>query len=146
MNSITRQQKVFLKSYIVFASVAFALSVALLVSRKTCDGLVVFLGWPIVGLVYGSSIRYAILPFFSERFESKSVCARVLFWDMVILVIYGLVMLLISLGGSHDNIYLDMTRHQFVWTILFPLLFCFVIRFSFNDVFIRNSKMNDGKA
>jgi len=115
--------KTLLASYALFAFVAAAVSIAMLLSPQMANHLLPHLGWPIVGLSYLGSLIFVAVTWLYPNILPLAGWWGYLRGHFLIIIVYGLITTAMGwIVNDFGNPYLTVSIWQPIWTILTPSL------------------------
>jgi hypothetical protein len=113
----------------VFCLIAFAVAVAMFVSSDIANRLLPFYGWPIIGLLYVTTLKYTIPPLLRRNPIPISKYFNAIRWTLRILVCFGVFTAVFGwLTDDSGNPYLTVNFVQPIWTIIVPLIWLWLFR------------------
>jgi len=125
----TAQQKTLLIAFILFCVTAFAIAVAMFISSDIANRLLPYYGWPIIGLFYIGTLKYAMPPFLKRNPLLIYKYFGAIGWTLRILVCYGVFTAAFGwMTDDFDNPYLTVNVVQPVWTVVVPLIWLWLFR------------------
>ncbi|WP_372720645.1 hypothetical protein [Novipirellula sp.] len=101
----------------------------MLVSARIAERLLPYYGWPIIGFMYITTLKYAVPPFLLRNPTPINKYFNAISWTLRILICYGVVTSAIGwMTDDFDNPYLTVNAVQPIWTVVVPLIWLLLFR------------------